>query len=146
MKIAEGYLTNTGRVADVHLPPLPLMDSTILSPLCTILRYPYLVTDPKKFLKEPLAPIYTYFEGGARKKKRHFFGQSFPKKCFKTPFLALLAKFCLRRKKITKTGFFSALGELGKSIRSTLKKGWQSFWNFLKIRPFLLEKVLDPPL
>ena len=53
---------------------LPLKDSTPCrpkgSPLCTILRYPYFVTDPKNFVKAPLAPIYTYFKGGARAKKK----------------------------------------------------------------------------
>ena len=57
--------------------PLP----TQSDPLCTILRYPYLVTDPKSFLRAPLEPIYTNFEGGggARAEKAQFFGQSFPK-------------------------------------------------------------------
>ena len=63
-----------GWFADAPLPqgfdPLP----TQRVPLCTILRYPNLVTDPKNFLK---APVYTYFEGGARAKKTHFFGQMF---------------------------------------------------------------------
>ena len=30
--------------------------------LCTILRYTFLVTDPKNFLKQPSARIYTNFE------------------------------------------------------------------------------------
>ena len=38
-------------------------------PFCTILRYPYLVTDPKIFLKAPSAPIYINFEGRARADK-----------------------------------------------------------------------------
>ena len=48
--------------------PLP----TQKFPLCTILRYPYLVTDPKIFLKAPWTPIYTNFEGRARAKKHDF--------------------------------------------------------------------------
>ena len=48
--------------------------------LCTILRYPYLVTDLKIFLKVLSAPIYTDFERGARAKKTRFFGQNCPKK------------------------------------------------------------------
>ena len=52
--------------------------STQRVPLCTILRNPYLVEDPKNFLKTPSAPIYSNFEGGARQKTR-FFGQHFPK-------------------------------------------------------------------
>ena len=56
------------------LPTPPLKDSTPCrpkgSPLCTILRYPNLVMNPKIFLK---APVYTYFEWGARAKKMQFF-------------------------------------------------------------------------
>ena len=48
--------------------------------LCTTLRYPFLMMDPKNFIKEPSAPIYTSFEGGARAEKTRFFGQIFPKK------------------------------------------------------------------
>ena len=43
---------------------------------CTILRYPFLVINPKIFSK---APIYTSFEEGARAAKTRFFGQHFPK-------------------------------------------------------------------
>ena len=45
--------------------------------LCTILRYPYLLTDPKIFLKAPLAPLYTNCEGEARAENTQFFGQNF---------------------------------------------------------------------
>ena len=57
--------------------PLP----TQRVPLSTILRYPYLVTDPNKVLKAPSALIYIKFEGGAERapKMRDFFGQKFPK-------------------------------------------------------------------
>ena len=53
--------------------PLP----TQRAPLCTILRYSNLVTDPKNFLKVPLAPIYTYFERERAPKKRNFFVKIF---------------------------------------------------------------------
>ena len=43
------------------------------SPLCTILRYSFWLTDPKNFLKAPSAPNYTNFEGGVRAKKAQFF-------------------------------------------------------------------------
>ena len=36
-------------------------------------------TDPKIFLKAPLAPIYTNFEGERAPKKRNFFGKTFQK-------------------------------------------------------------------
>ena len=62
--------------------PLP----TQSDPLCTILRYPYLVTaDPKSFLRAPLEPIYTNFEGGGggggerAPKKRNFLVKVFRK-------------------------------------------------------------------
>ena len=44
--------------------------------LGTILGYPYLVTDPKNFLK---APIYTNFEGEPAPKKRDFLVEIFQK-------------------------------------------------------------------
>ena len=50
-----------------------------VSPLCTFLGYLFWVTDHKFFLKAPLAPIYTNFEGGARAKKTQFFDQNFSK-------------------------------------------------------------------
>ena len=56
-------------------------------PFCTILRYPFLVTDHQIFLKAPLAPIYTNFEGGARAEKLDFWTK-FSKKCLKTPLSA----------------------------------------------------------
>ena len=50
------------------------------SPLSIILKYPFLVTDPKNFLKQaPWAPKYISFEGGARAEKAQFFGQHFQK-------------------------------------------------------------------
>ena len=45
--------------------------------LCTISRYPYLMTEPKNFLKAPLVPIYTNF---ALAEKARFCGQHFPKR------------------------------------------------------------------
>ena len=38
-----------------------------------------MMTDPKIFLKAPLALLYTNFEKAARAKKTLFFGQIFPK-------------------------------------------------------------------
>ena len=43
-------------------------------------------TDPKFFLKAPLAPIYTNFEGERAPKKRDFFCQNFPKSAQKRLF------------------------------------------------------------
>ena len=43
-------------------------------------------TDPKIFLKAPLAPIYTNFEGDRAPKKRDFFCQNFSKSAQKRLF------------------------------------------------------------
>ena len=96
-------------------------------PLCTILRYPFLVMDPKNFLW----PMYFNFEGGARAEKTRIFGQNISKKCLKRLFGLLFSKFCLRRKNYGQNSLFSAAGELGKSIWSTWKK--KHLW---KIRLF----------
>ena len=45
--------------------PLP----TQRVPLCIILRYPLWMNDLKIFLKAPLAPLYTSFDGGERAEK-----------------------------------------------------------------------------
>ena len=57
-------------------------------------------TNPKIFLKAPLAPVYTNFEGERAPKKRDFFLSKFFKKCPKTAFLTVFSKNCLRRSKI----------------------------------------------
>ena len=71
--------------------------STPCRPLCNILRYPFLVTDQKNFLK---APIYTFFGGGDA-----FFGLFFQ-------------KFASSAENLAQTGSFECFGELGKSIWS----------------------------
>ena len=100
--------------------PPPLRDSTPCrperSPLCTILRYPCLVANPENFLKVPMAPKYTNFEGERAQKKKQFFGQNFPKKGLKTPFSARFFYSACGAESLAKTVFFSALWELGKSI------------------------------
>ena len=78
--------------------PLP----TQRVPLCTILRYPFLVTDPKIFLKEP---IYTYFKGERAPKKRVFLSK-FYRSCLRTPFWPVFSKFCLRCRKYCQNGVF----------------------------------------
>ena len=88
--------------------PLPTQR---VPPLCTILRYPNWVTDPKNVLKEPLAPIYTNFKGGARAKKTQFFWTKFSKKWLKTPFLACFSEFWLRRRKFDQNEVFLVLWE-----------------------------------
>ena len=62
---------------------LSFRDSTSCRPngsiLCTILRYPFLVTDPISFLRASSAPIFTNFEGGGVPKKRDFLVKIFQK-------------------------------------------------------------------
>ena len=81
-----------GGVAVADASPSNLRNSILSrtkgSLLCIILRNTYLVMEPKNFLKVPSALINTYFEGGARPEKAQFFGQNFPKKSLKMPFLA----------------------------------------------------------
>ena len=61
-------------------PPFPP-----LSPLCTILGYPYMDTNAKNFIRAPLAPIYTSFEGGSARQKNAIFRSQFSKKCLQLP-------------------------------------------------------------
>ena len=79
------------------------------SPLCTILRYPFLVTDPKVFLKAPLAPIYTNIEGGARAEKN-------------AVFQPVYSKLCLRRRSFGPNGLFKRFGRAWKINLVDLKK------------------------
>ena len=98
-----------GAVADPSpqgFDPLP----TQRVPLCTILRYPYLVTDPKIFLKAPWAPIYTKFEGGARAEKTQFLAKFF-QECPKTLFWPVFWKICLRRRKFCQYRVFGVIWE-----------------------------------
>ena len=78
------------------------------------------LTDPKIFLKAPLAPIYTNSKGDRAPKKRNFLVKIFQKK-HKNAFLACFFFKILpaASKLLPKQVFFSALGVLGKSIWST---------------------------
>ena len=49
------------------------------SSLCTILRYPFLVTEPKNVLKAPLAPNILILRGDRAPKKRDFLVNIFQK-------------------------------------------------------------------
>ena len=83
-----------GGGADVPL----LRDSTPadpkVPPFDTFSEIHFWPTDPKIFLKAPLAPIYTSFEGERAPKKTRFFLSKFFKKCPKTAFLTA-QKQCL---------------------------------------------------
>ena len=66
--------------------------------LCTILRFSFLVTDPKNFLQTPSVSKYTNFEGGGRDEKNTIFWSTFSKKCLKTPFgLFFFSKFSVQK-------------------------------------------------
>ena len=104
-------------------------------------------TDPKIFLKAPLAPIYTNFEGERAPKKRDFFVKIF-QNCPKTAFLTVFSKICLRRRKFSQSRAKTVLWESSKNQfgrPKKKKKVVKILENFLKIRP-PLEKILDPPL
>ena len=105
----------------------------IESPFCTILRYPFLVTDPKKFLK---APIFTNFEERAPK-KRNSLVKNFQKGT-KNAFLACFSKTCLRRKKFDQNGVFIVVWESSENLFCRPKN------KVNKICEFFL-KILDPP-
>ena len=78
-------------------------------PFDTFSEIPFWPTDPKSFLKAPLAPIYTNFEGERAPKKTLFFCQQFSKSAQKRLFFLLFfQKFAC-----------GALGELEKPIWST---------------------------
>ena len=93
----------------------------------------FLATDPKIFLKAPLAPIYTNFEGGARAKKTQFFGQNFPKSPKNAFFGLFFQNFACGAKIFAKTGTKLCVGRARKinSVDLTKKRSTK----FLKIRP-----------
>ena len=100
-------------------------------------------TDPKIFLKAPLAPIHTNFEGERAPKNAICFLKIFQKVYFFTVF----SKICLRRKKFCQNRGKTVLWESSKSQFGRPKKKVKILENFLKIRPPPpLEKILDPPL
>ena len=69
-----------GRGVDASSPSEIRPPADPKGPPCTNLRYLFLVTDRKIFLRALLAPMCTNFEGGARAKKmRFFFVKNFPK-------------------------------------------------------------------
>ena len=110
-------------------------------------------TEPKIFLKAPLAPIYTNFEGErAPKKNSIFFLSKFFKKCPKTAFLTVFSKICLRRRKCCQNRQNRGKTLLWESSKNQFgrpkkKKVVKILENFSKIRPPPpLEKILDPPL
>ena len=87
------------------------------------------------FLKEPLAPIYSNFEGEARAKKRQFFGQNFPKYAQKLLFWLFFFELACGATSVAKIGSFSCFESAQKISLVDLKKRVDKFIDFfLKIR------------
>ena len=98
------------------------------SPLCTILRYPFWLTDFKIFLKAPWAPIYS-----------KFWGRIFSKRP-KNAFFGLFSKICLRGRKIGQIRVFIVVGGSSENQFGRPKKEVHiTFKKILKIRPHLWE-------
>ena len=64
----------------------------VADPICTFLKYPYLVTDPKKFSKDVFWRDFLV--------KTQFFWSKFSKKCLKTPFFGMFFKIMPAAQKI----------------------------------------------
>ena len=79
-----------------------------------MLRYPYSVTDPKKFLKAPSATICTKFEGGGAPKKRDFLVKIFQKMPFCHVFFFKILPAA--HNILPKQSLLYALGELVKAV------------------------------
>ena len=87
-----------------------------------------MVTEPKKFSKAPLVPVYTNFDGERAPKKRDFLVnvfQKMPKKYFF--FVFFIQNFACGAQNLAKTGSFEFFGKIG--------KGDKIFEVFLKISP-----------
>ena len=111
-----GFRGGGGRVRCGRPPPLPPQGFDPLPtqrvPLCTILRYPFLVTDTETFIKAPMAPIYTNFEGEARQKKPDYLVK-ISKKSLKRLFGVFFFIFLSAAQNIwMKQGLFTASGDL----------------------------------
>ena len=83
--------------------------------------------DPKNYLKVPSAPIYTNYEGGARRKIANFLFKVFQK----VPRNALFGLFFFLQKNAciffsSKKCLFNTLGELGKKLVD-ITKGRNNF-------------------
>ena len=72
-------------------------------------------TDPKIFLKAPLAPIYTNFEGERAPKKRVFFVRNFQKVPKNGFFDLFFQKIACGAENLAKTGYFYCFGRARKN-------------------------------
>ena len=104
-------------------------------------------TDPKYFLKAPMAPIYTNFKGERAPKKTRFFCQNFSKSAQKRLFLTVFSKICLRRRKFCQNRGKTVLWESSKNQfgRPKKKKGRQILYPPLVLNT-LARKQLGPAI
>ena len=106
------------------------------SPFDTFSEIHFWPTDPKIFLKAPLAPIYTNFEGERAPKKRDFFCQNFSKIAQKRLFWLFFQKSACGAENIAKVGAKQCFGKPRKiNLVDLKKKVVKILENFLKIRP-----------
>ena len=106
-----------------------------------ILRYPYLLTDPKIIPEAPLAPIYSNFEGRARQKKHGFLVKIFQKKPENVFFWRVFQKLNQNR-------VFLVLWKSSENQFCRPKKDRQNFRKCLENPPMPPREnpKLDPPL
>ena len=92
-------------------------------------------SDPKIFLKAPLAPIYTNFKGERAPKKRVFSVKIF-RKVPKNGFFDCFSKICLRRRKLCQNRGKTVLWESSKNqFGRPKKKGRQNFGKYFETPP-----------
>ena len=107
-----GIIVRGGFRGGAESDPSPLRDSTPFrpkgSPFDTFSESPFWLTDPKIFLKAPLAPIYTNFEGKRAPKKNAIFLSTF------FVFLTVFSKICRGAKKLAKIGAKQCFGRARK--------------------------------
>ena len=109
-----------------------LSNSTIVCTLCTILRYPFLVTYPKIFLSCLWRQYILSLRGGAPK-NNPIFWSTFSKKSL---FWPVFSKFCLRCRESDQNRVFFVLWQGSESQFSRPRKKFDKIFEFfLKIHP-----------
>ena len=102
---------------------MPHRDSTAsptkVSPLVLFDDICLRLTNPKVFVKSPLAPIFTNFEVQRAPRKTYFFGQVFPKNAQNSFFTCCFKNLPAAQIFVSKKGRYSGSVVLRKSIWST---------------------------
>ena len=133
----NNYIDNQGRISEGargRTPPPPpsgirLPADSKGPPFDTFSEIHFWPTDPKIFLKAPLTPLYTNFEGECAPKKTRFFCQNFSKSAQKRLFFTVFSKICLRRRKFCKNRGKTVLWESSKNLFGRPKKKVKIFEN-----------------